>query len=333
MLEKFPCIQLANFPTPLNEAPRLADEIGLEKLFIKRDDLISFAGGGTKVRKIEYDLAEIIENKYDVVLTAGGVQSNHARILAAAARRFNIETKLVLGGPEFNSFDGNLLLDILFGAEIRFLPNDDENDHLTAAMNDWAEELKQKGARPYVSPIGGCTALGSLGCINAMKELAAQLKTDDKVQIVLPVGSCGTFAGIVLGAKLIMPNSRVIGISVSRTSTAIKKRSLEIIAECCELIKINFDFSESDIESYDNYFVEYGTPTMGGQNAVIQCAHTEGILLDPVYTGKAMAGLIDLVKKEKLDKNLPTVFIHTGGLPILFSFEPEFRKFAKFKKI
>lgn len=157
MLKNIPHVQLAKIPTPLDEAPRLAREIGLAKLFIKRDDLTGFAGGGTKVRKLEYDFADMVEKKHDVVVAAGGVQSNHARITAAAASLFNLKAKLVLGGPEFSSFDGNLLLDILFGAEIRFLPNDDDNDHLTSAMMDWADELKQTGARPYVLPIGGST--------------------------------------------------------------------------------------------------------------------------------------------------------------------------------
>jgi D-cysteine desulfhydrase len=333
MLENIPRVKLGNFPTPLDEAPRLAKEIGLEKLFIKRDDLTGFAGGGTKVRKLEYDFAEIIANNYNVVLTAGGVQSNHARLTAAAAKKFNLDAKLVLGGPEFNSFDGNLLLNILFGAEIRFLPNDDENEHLESAMNDWANELKQKGMHPYISPIGGSTALSSLGCVDAINELASQLNTTDEFQIVLPVGSCGTFAGIVLGAKLLMPKSRVVGISISRTRDAIKKRSLEIIRECCKLLKINFDLCEQDIVAYDQYFKEYGVPTEEGQRAILQCASLEGIILDPVYTGKAMAGMIDLVKNGKLNKNIPTVFLHTGGLPILFSYEPAFHHLAKFTKI
>ena len=221
MLDSTPRVSLATLPTPLVEAPRLAGEIGLKSLFFKRDDLTGFAGGGTKVRKLEYDFAEILANKYNVVLTAGGVQSNHARLTAAAARRFGLDAKLVLGGPPFTSFDGNLLLDILFGASIRFLPNDDENDHLTSAMTAWADELKTAGANPYISPIGGSTGLGALGCVAEMRELAGQVMPHERLQIVLPVGSCGSFAGILLGARLFLPNARIIGISVSRSSGAI----------------------------------------------------------------------------------------------------------------
>lgn len=333
MLKNFPRVKLDGYPTPVTNAVRLAEEIGVSKFLIKRDDLIGFAGGGTKVRKIEYDLPLILENKYDVVLTAGGVQSNHARILSAAAKKFNIDAKLVLGGPEFKTFDGNLLTDIIFGAEIRFLPGDDDNDHLISAMNQWADELKQKGRHPFISPIGGSTARGSLGCINAVEEIAAQIKPGEKTQIVLPVGSCGTYAGIVLGAKLLMPDARIIGISISRTSEAIKERSLEIIEECCGLLKIKFKTDDYDIETYDRYFEEYGVSTESGETALFKCAQLEGILLDPIYTAKAMAGFIDLAERGMIDENITTIFIHTGGMPILFSFENIFRKYAEFKRI
>ena len=332
MLDRIPRVSLASLPTPLVEVPRLARETGLATLFLKRDDLTGFAGGGTKVRKLEYDFADIQANKYDVVLTAGGVQSNHARLIAAAARRFGLEAKLVLGGPPFASFDGNLLLDVLFGASIRFLPNDDENDHLTAAMNAWADELAMNGAKPYISPIGGSTGLGALGCVAEMREIAGQLGPHGKLQIVLPVGSCGSFAGILLGAKLFLPDARIVGISVSRSSAAITKRTLEIVTECCGLLGIPSPIDDIAIESYDQYVREYGVPTEEGQRAIVRCAHLEGILLDPIYTGKAMAGLIDLVSRKILNRNVPTVFIHTGGLPVLFSFEPEFRRLADFRE-
>jgi D-cysteine desulfhydrase family pyridoxal phosphate-dependent enzyme len=329
MLDRIPRVSLGNLPTPLVEVPRLAGEIGLATLYMKRDDLTGFAGGGTKVRKLEYDFAGILAKKYDVVLTAGGVQSNHARLIAAAARKFGLDAKLVLGGPPIASFDGNLLLDVLFGASIRFLPNDDENDHLTSAMDAWAAELAVNGARPYISPIGGSTGLGAMGCVAEMREIADQIKPLEKLQILLPVGSCGSFAGFLLGAKLFLPAARIIGISVSRTSAAITKRTLEIIDECCGLLSIPPPIDAGAIESYDQYVRQYGIPTEEGQRAIVRCAHLEGILLDPIYTGKAMAGLIDLASRKILDSSIPTLFIHTGGLPVLFSFEREFRRLAE----
>jgi D-cysteine desulfhydrase len=320
-LDKIPTIKLASLPTALDEAPRLADKIGLSKLFIKRDDLIGLAGGGNKARKLEYDFAEIIHGGYDVVITAGGIQSNHARMTSAAARKLGLGIKLVLGGPDFEIAKGNLLLDVMFGAEIRYLVDDDANTSLEKEMQKWADELTSKGRKPFVIPIGGSTGLGVLGYVKAMEELSAQLENDN-VQIIIGVGSCGTFAGAILGAKIFMPNARVIGISVSRTAEAIKKRTAELIQESAGLIKYKID-EQISIECYDDYHTEYGMITKEGKKAIDDCANLEGILLDPIYTGKVMAGLIDLTNKSIVDKNIPVIFIHTGGMPIIFSFESE----------
>ena len=332
MLEKIPRIKLSNLPTPLDELKVLGKKYGLKKLLIKRDDLTGFAGGGNKARKLEYDFAEIIKSDYDVVLTAGGIQSNHARMTAAAARKLGIDVKVVLGGPDFKKFKGNLLLDVLFSAEIRYLVNDDSNDHLTSEMNKWADELKREGRKPFVLPIGGSTGLGALGYVKAMHEISQQL-ADKKVQIVMAVGSCGTFAGSILGAKMFFNDARIIGISVSRTSQAIIERTKEIILESSEILKQKINMNEIKIECYDQYYVEYGLITKEGKNAILECANLEGIILDPIYTGKVMAGMIDLAQKNIIDKKLTTIFLHTGGLPILFSFEDEFDELAKCNKI
>jgi len=331
-LNDIPTIKLANIPTPLEEAPRLAAQMGLSKLYIKRDDLTGLAGGGNKARKLEYDFAAILNGGYDVVLTAGGIQSNHARMTAAAARKLGLDIKLVLGGPDFGILKGNLLLDVLFGAEIRYLLDDDENDHLTAAMELWSKELTNKGHKPYIIPIGGSTGLGALGYVKAMQEISTQFK-EGEVQIILGVGSCGTFAGTILGSEIFLPSSRVIGVSVSRTSAAIEKRTKEIILESAQLINYDINTDLLSVESYDDYFTEYGEITENGKQAIIDCANLEGILLDPVYTGKVMAGLKGLVEREIIDNTIPVIFIHTGGMPIIFSFEEEFKKFANYTKI
>ncbi|HQI39490.1 MAG: hypothetical protein B6D44_02825 [Ignavibacteriales bacterium UTCHB2] len=330
-LDKIETIKLANLPTPIEEAKRLAERIGLLKLLIKRDDLTGLAGGGNKARKLEYDFAEIIKNGYDVVLTAGGVQSNHARMTAAAARKLGLDVKLVLGGPDFEIAKGNLLLDILFNAEIRYLVDDDANESLEREMQKWSDELSTKGRKPFIIPIGGSTGLGALGYVKAIEELSHQIK-DDNVQIILGVGSCGTFAGAILGAQLFLPSARVIGISVSRSNEAIKKRALELIEESEDII--NYKINKSiTVECYDNYHIEYGIATDEGKQAINLAANLEGILLDPIYTGKVMAALIDLTKKNIIDKNIPVVFIHTGGMPIIFSFENELGKNINCKKI
>ena len=332
MLEKIPRIKLANLPTPLDELKRLSEKYGLKKLLIKRDDLTGFAGGGNKARKLEYDFAEILEGGYDVVLTAGGIQSNHARMTAAAARKLGLDVKLVLGGPDFSKYEGNLLLDVLFDAEIRYLVDDDANDHLTTTMNAWASELVKEGRKPFIIPIGGSTGLGALGYVNAMKELSEQL-IDKKVQIVMAVGSCGTFAGSIFGAKMFLPEARIIGISVSRTSREIEERTKEIIVESAGILNQKINLDSISIESYDQYFVEYGVITKQSSEAILECANLEGILLDPVYTGKVMAGMIDLFHKRIIDPEITTIFLHTGGMPIIFSFQNELGKTAKCKKI
>jgi D-cysteine desulfhydrase family pyridoxal phosphate-dependent enzyme len=332
VLDKIPRIKLANLPTPLDELKRLGSKYGFKKLLIKRDDLTGFAGGGNKARKLEYDFAEILKGGYDVVITAGGIQSNHARMTAAAARKLGMDVKLVLGGPDFKKFEGNLLLDVLFGAEIRYLVYDDANDHLTSAMNEWAEELSKPGRKPYILPIGGSTGLGALGYVKAMQELSEQLD-DKKVQIIMAVGSCGTFAGSMLGAKMFLPDARIIGVSVSRTNEAIIQRTKEIIFESSEILKQKINLDELQVESYDNYFFEYGLITKEGKNAILECANLEGLLLDPIYTGKVMAGMIDLLKKKIIDPEITTIFLHTGGLPILFSFESDLSQSAKCNKI
>jgi D-cysteine desulfhydrase family pyridoxal phosphate-dependent enzyme len=331
-LNEIPTIKLANLPTPLEETPRLANKIGLSKLLIKRDDLTGLAGGGNKARKLEYDFAEIVNGGFDMVITAGGIQSNHARMTAAAACKLGLEAKLVLGGPEFVHYEGNILLDVLFGAEIRYLVDDDANDHLFLAMEKWAAELTSNGHKPFIIPIGGSSGLGALGYVTAMRELSEQFG-GDKVQMILGVGSCGTFAGTILGAKIFMPNARVIGVSVSRTSAAIKQQTKEIMRESAELIDCKVDTNKLAIECYDDYFSEYGIITKEGERAILDCARLAGILLDPVYTGKVMAGLIDLVDKKIINKNIPVIFIHTGGMPIIFSFQPELGKFANCTKM
>lgn len=332
MLDKIPRIKLANLPTPLDELQQLGNKYRFKKLLIKRDDLTGFAGGGNKARKLEYDFAEILKDGYDTVLTAGGIQSNHARMTAAAARKLGLDVKLVLGGPDFKKYDGNLLLDVLFGAEISYLVDDDANDHLTSAMNNWAEELKTAEQKPFTLPIGGSTGLGALGYVIAMQEISQQL-AEKKVQIIMAVGSCGTFAGSILGAKLFLPDARIIGVSVSRTKEAIIQRTKEIISESSNLLKLKNNPDELQIECYDDYFVEYGIITKEGRNAILECANLEGLLLDPIYTGKVMAGMIDLAQKKIIDPDITTIFLHTGGLPILFSFESEFSQMANCTKI
>lgn len=331
-MNNIPYTPLANLPTPLEELPRLGKRLGLSKLLMKRDDLTGLAGGGNKARKLEYIFAEIVSGGYDVVVTAGGIQSNHARMTAAAVRKLGLDVKLVLGGPDFTDIQGNLLLDALFGAEIRYLVDDDANDRLTEEMERWSAELTAQGRKPYLLSIGGSTGIGALGYVKAMQELSVQYSSGP-VQIITGIGSCGTFAGTILGSSLFLPQARVIGISVSRTVEGITQRTKELLREIAALLNIQNGLERMPIECYDHYHSEYGVMTSEGEQAIRLCAELEGILLDPVYTGKVMSALIDLTEKNIIDRNIPVIFIHTGGLPIIFSFEKELGKDSRCTKI
>ncbi len=272
--------------------------------------------GGNKARKLEYDFAPILAGGHDVVVTVGGAQSNHAAMTAAAARRLGLDVKLVLGGPAFPAPRGNMLLDTVYGAEVRYLLDDDDNDSLAAAMHTWMTELRRDGRRPYALPIGGSSGLGALGYVRAMRELAVQAGSGP-LQIVTAVGSCGTFAGLNLGAHLFAPGARVVGISVSRTARQIADRTAELMAESAALLGIVPP--PGPLECHDRFHECYGIATASGAEAIRVSARVEGLLLDPVYTGKSMAGLFELARSGALDPGAPVVFLHTGGLPILFA--------------
>jgi D-cysteine desulfhydrase family pyridoxal phosphate-dependent enzyme len=325
-------VRLADLPTPVEEAPRLAEHAGLARLLIKRDDKTGLALGGNKARKLEYDLAVAVRESADVLVTIGGWQSNHAAMTAAAGRRLGLETKLVLGGPDFERFDGNLLLDVIFGAEIRYLVDDDANESLAAAMDDWVRELRRAGRKPHALPIGGSTGAGALGYARAVLELAGQLG-DSPVQLVTAVGSCGTLAGLILGARCFLPRARVVGVSVSRAASAIAERTAELVRDGARLLGIESSVSTGDVECHDGYAGGYGVPTPAGQDAILTAARLQGLILDPVYTGKAMSGLLGLARRRVLDPAVPVVFLHTGGSPITFAFEHAFRDHAVCTKI
>ena len=325
-------VPLADLPTRLQEAPRLARHLGLSRLLVKRDDTTGLAMGGNKARKLEYDLAPALEEGCDVVVTIGGTQSNHAVMTAAAARRTGLDVKLVLGGPDFPRLRGNLLLAAIYGAQVRYLLDDDDNDSLAAAMGEWVDRLRAEGRRPYALPIGGSSGAGALGYVRAARELASQLGPGP-VQVVTAVGSCGTLAGLNLGARLFLPDARIVGISVSRESSRIAARTAELVGESARLLGIEPPPGACDVECHDAWRGEYGVVTEAGTDAILASARLEGLLLDPVYTGKSMAGLFGLARNGLLDPAVPVVFLHTGGLPILFAFDDAFDDAAPLVKV
>ncbi len=330
-IDDYPRVHLAHLPTPIEDAPRLAKRYGLSRLLIKRDDQTGLTGGGNKARKLEYLMGDALAKGADVILTDGGPQSNHARMTAGAARKLGLDVRLVLAGPDFDEFQGNLLLDVLLGAEILFL-RDKDVPEMEDGMSRIAEELRAQGRTPYIVPIGGSTPVGALGYVRAMEELRGQIG-DEPVQIVLAVGSCGTFVGTVLGAKIHLPQAQIHGISVSSRNERIYRRTTEIANETARMIDAGITVDQTDFHPYDRYFgTAYGIPTEAGNAAILDAARLEGLLLDPVYTGKAMSGLADLARTGVLDPSRPVVFIHTGGVPGLFAFHGEFQDQAVCRK-
>jgi D-cysteine desulfhydrase family pyridoxal phosphate-dependent enzyme len=331
-LDQMPRVSLSPFPTPLQEAPRLARRLGLRRLLIKRDDCTTLGMGGNKVRKLEFLMADALACGADVILTDGGPQSNHARLTAAAARAVGIDDcRLFLAGPPFERLDGNLLLDALFGARVTFIENGSIRD-MDTAMRDEAAALESEGRHPYVIPLGGSTPVGALGYVNAMRELSQQLDEGDKNALIFTaVGSAGTCAGCVLGTGLFLPEAQVLGVTVGSGSKVLARYSASIATGSAELLGRPETFTPEDFTILDGYVgARYGIPSEAGNEAVVATARDEGLVLDPIYTGKAMSGLFDQAKRGLIDKDRTIIFLHTGGSPALFAHEESFREYARF---
>jgi len=301
-------ISLGTFPTPLELAPRLATAVGLREdlLWIKRDDLTGLGGGGNKVRKLERTLAAALRDGADTIVTTGAAQSNHARLTAAAGARLGIPVTLVLAGGPDSVPTGNLLLDGIFGARVRWAG--DAGDHqLAATADEVAEELVSSGAHPAVIPFGGSNRDGAMAYADAARELRAQLPRE--ATSVVAVGSGGTMAGLV--AEL-QPR-HVLGV---HTGALAEPR--EVVAALAGTIMAKSIRPEALSLRTDQVGPGYGGLTERAAAAILLAARTEGIVLDPIYTGRAMAGLIAAVRDGDIDSGTPVVFWHTGGLPGLF---------------
>ena len=323
-----PSVPIAHKPTPLEFVPRLSKQLGCN-LYIKRDDCTGLAGGGNKTRKLEYLIADAQLKSADVLVTVGGIQSNHARQTAAAAAKFGFDCELVLedveGTPKSDYYNnGNRLLDHLLGATIHRVNIDEDS-------NDYAETLINKliidGRNPYFIPVGGSNVIGSLGYVCCAHEIIGQIATDDIHidQIVLATGSAGTQAGLLAGLIAAKVDIPVLGISVSRPTDVQNQLVEDLLKEI--LVELNLDpnLSKGRVKTNGNYYGEgYGITTPAMIEAVQSCAQLEGLLLDPVYTGKAMAGLMDLCSTGVIKANSNQLFLHTGGSPGLFGYREAF---------
>jgi D-cysteine desulfhydrase len=316
MIKRFPkSLDLAMKPTPterLKGLPQLPQ--GFE-IFIKRDDLTGFYLSGNKIRKLEFIFYDVLKKNADTLITCGGFQSNHARATAILGTRLGLKSVLVLFGEDSPVLDGNLFLNKLVGAEIKYIPQD-RYEELDAIMEELSSKFKKEGRRPYIIPEGASNELGVWGYIKASLEIKGQL---DRMQlkidkIVTAVGSGGTYAGLFLGSKMFDWQVQIYGINVKDTAQIFVDRIYELMMATKEKFKLKVNFAKKEIKIIDGYVGEgYAKSKKEELDLIKQVAENTGIILDPVYTGKAMYGLLDQLKQERFSKEDKILFLHTGG--------------------
>ncbi len=308
-------LKFAHLPTPVEEMPRLSEALGGPRLLIKRDDQTGLAFGGNKTRKLEFLIAEAREQGAKTLISGGAMQSNHCRQTAAAAARFGFECILVLTGELPERSSANLLLDELFGAKIVAVPDRKDRDRILQEMFDNAVA---EGKKPYLVPYGGSSPTGALGYAFAVEEFMKQNVHAD--WFVFGTSSGGTHAGLVLGQRVFGFKGRVLGISIDESEEWLKSHVSKLASDASEKIGERIEFTHADVLATADYCgAGYGVLTNAEREAVKLFAKYEGLLLDPVYTGRAAAGMIDLIRKGFFKKDESVLFWHTGGQPALFA--------------
>jgi len=320
-VDRMPRVRLLNLPTPFHEMPQLTKLLRGPRLWMKRDDCTGLALGGNKERKAEFVMADALRKKADVVVTTGGVQSNHVRATAAAARKLGLKVVLVLFGKKPKDYDGNLLLDYLLGAELRFA--DVGGSMFDSVLKNTVKELEQEGHAPYMIPGGASYPVGAVAYVNALLELLDQAQDLDLEidYIVHAAGSGGTQAGLVLANKALKSKIKIIGMADEPDCDWLIKKTVDIATGTARLLNIRVKIGSRDVTLIEDYAgEEYGVLTPEASETIKLVAQTEGIILDPVYTGKAVAGLIDMIRHNRFRSDDNVVFIHTGGIPALFPY-------------
>ena len=327
-LAKFPRRRYTEGKTPIEKLSRLSAELAGPAIYMKRDDLLGLAGGGNKTRKLEFLVAEALAQKADTLITCGAVQSNHCRLTLAAAAREGLKCRLVLEERVAGSYNpesgGNNFLFRLMGAEkIKVTPGGSD---MTAAMQAVADEVAGEGRKAYVIPGGGSNPLGATGYVACAEEILAQsfelgINID---RIICASGSAGTHAGLVTGFYGNNSNIPVIGINVSRPKSDQEELVYNLVQRTAKHVGVNSGIPREAVVCFDQYVGPgYSLPTPEMAEAVRMLARLEGVLIDPVYTGKAMAGLIDLARQGTFDQKENILFIHTGGSPALYVYMDE----------
>ena len=312
-------IRLGYFPTPIEKLERLSRHLGGPEIFVKRDDQSGLATGGNKARKLEFLFADALAQNCDHVVTLGGPQSNHVRQTAAAAAQLGLGCTLVLRGEAPAQRLGNVLLDELLGARLRWAGARTRDEVAAEVM----AALRGSGGQPYLIPVGGSNALGSLGYAVAMEEALDQLAARQLAidTMVVESSSAGTQAGLVLGAAVWKFPGRVLGISIDSSEAELKARVTELALDAAKLARAGVTAAQLRVEANADY-LGGGYAVVGDleRDAIRTVARTQGLLLDPVYTGRAMGGLIDLIRRGAFSKNERVLFWHTGGTAALSAF-------------
>lgn len=325
LLSRFPRVRLAHLPTPIEFLPRLTDELGGPQIYVKRDDCTGLGTGGNKTRKLEYLMAEALERKATVVVTQGAVQSNHARQTAAAACKLGMRSELVFekrvsDASEPYMKSGNVFLDHLFGAGIREV---EKGSDMNAAMEAVAEELRAAGDVPYIIPGGGSNPTGALGYVGCAEEILNQCSEAGIVpdRIVSATGSAGTQAGLLVGIAANSGQIPILGIGVNAPRDVQEQKVFQLAVETADFVGASGCVSREDVVANCDYVGDgYGVPTEAMNEAVLMLARLEGLLFDPVYSGKALAGMIDLIRRGEIGADETVVFVHTGGSAALFAY-------------
>ncbi len=325
-LAKFPRRGYVKTPTPIEAAPRFSAALGGKvNVFIKRDDMLPGAAGGNKTRKLDFSIAEAVSLGADTLITCGAVQSNHCRLTLAWAVKEGMDCHLVLEERVKDSYKphasgNNFLFELMGVTSVTVMPG---GANLMAEMEALAEKLRAKGKKPYIIPGGASNTVGALGYVSCAEEVLRQLfETQLKIDhVVVPSGSAGTHAGFIAGMYLNNANIPVTGIGVNRNKQAQEAAVLNLANATAKLIGVETEIPAATVVAYDEYVgTGYSLPTDSMVEAVKLLARTEGILLDPVYTGKVMAGMVDLIRKGHFAEGSNVLFLHTGGSPALYAY-------------
>ena len=322
-MKTIPKVDLGYFPTPVMKLSNLSAFLGGPEIFMKRDDLTGLALGGNKTRKLEFLMKDALDKECDTIITAGASQSNHCRQTVAACAQLQLECHLVLGGEKPAQTNGNLLLDNLLGSEIHWAGENRKGEDIPAIY----EQLKAEGKKPYVVPYGGSNELGAYSFIHALEELESQLDAKNLTHIFFASSSGGTHAGMMLGQRLLNRDYELVGISIDKSETGdipFSQFIVDLANKTSNFINAGLTFSPEDLNLDGNYVGEgYGIIGSLEKEAISLSASLEGILLDPVYTGRAMGGLIDMVRSGELSQKDRVLFWHTGGAPALFAYSDD----------